>query len=247
MDNKVLAVVNGQDITERDLQNALAKFPRERQGYLMSEEGRKQLLDQVISFELIYNYAKDNDVEKDENYLERLEVAKKELLTQTAINNMLVGIDVTNEEIKAYYEANQHYFQAEGSVSARHILVETLEEANEIKKKIEDGMNFEMAALQYSSCPSKEQGGNLGQFTRGQMVPEFEKAAFELPVGEISEPVKTQFGYHLIKVEDKSESTVRSYEEVYPVIKRELINERESYRYMEFTEQLKGKYKVEIK
>jgi len=247
MSNKVVAVVNGQDITERDLQNALIKFPRERQGYFMSEEGKKQLLDQIISFELIHNYAKDNEIEKEEYYLKTLEIAKKEILTQTAINKILADVEVTDEEIKAYYEANQNYFKNEGAVSARHILVNTLEEANDVKKKIEEGMNFEMAAMQYSSCPSKEQGGNLGQFTKGQMVPEFENAAFELAIGEVSDPVKTQFGYHIIKVESKVDSAVRGFEEVYPVIKRELLNERESYKYMEFTEQLKEKYKIEIK
>lgn len=247
MENKVLAVVNGAEITEADLQNALAKFPRERQGYLMTEEGRRQLLEQIISFELIYNYAKDNDIEKNENYLARLELAKKEILTQTAINVVLENVNVTNEEIKAYYEANKDMFKTEEAVNARHILVDTLEKANEIKNKIEDGMNFEMAAMQYSSCPSKAQGGSLGQFTRGQMVPEFEAAAFELSVGKISEPVKTQFGYHLIKVEEKIAPTTRSLEEVYPVINRELLNERESFKYMQFTEELKNTYKVEIK
>lgn len=126
-------------------------------------------------------------------------------------------------------------------------MVDTLDEANDIKKKIEEGMNFEMAAMKYSSCPSKAQGGNLGTFTRGKMVPEFEKAAFELAVNEVSNPVKTQFGYHLIKVEEKRSGTIKSLDEVYPIIKKELFNERQSYRYMEFTEKLKNKYNVEIK
>jgi len=247
MENKILAVVNGGEITEKDLQNALVKFPRERQAYLMTEEGKKQLLDQIISFELIYNYAKDNNIEKDQSYIARLEAAKKEILTQTAINIMLADVSVTDEEVKAYYEVNQHYFQTEGAVTARHILVDSIEIANEVKTKIEDGMNFEMAAMQYSSCPSKEQGGSLGQFTKGQMVPEFEAAAFNLNIGEISDPVKTQFGYHIIKVEDKVSPSVRPLEEVHDLIKRELLNERESFKYMQLTEDLKKKYSVEIK
>ncbi|MCM8712138.1 peptidylprolyl isomerase [Clostridium sp. SYSU_GA19001] len=247
MDNKVLAVVNGQEITQRDLDIAISRFPRERQAYFMNEEGRKQLLDQIVSFELIYNYAKDNDIHKDENYLRSLEAAKKELLTQTAINKILAEVTVTDSEIKDYYEVNSHLFKNQESVTARHILVDSLEEANEIKKKIDNGMNFEMAAITYSSCPSKEQGGNLGSFTRGRMVPEFEKAAFELEVGVVSEPVQTQFGYHLIKVENKTKDTVKSLEEVYPIIERQLRNERESYKYMEFTQDLKQIYKVELK
>lgn len=247
MENRILATVNGRNITEKDLLNSVSRFPRERQSYLMSEDGKKQLLEQLISFELVYNYGKDNGVEKEEEYLSRVEDAKKEILTQTAINKMLSNIDVTDEEIKAYYEVNGHLFKNEESVTARHILVDSLDEAENIKKKIDDGMNFEMAAMQYSSCPSKEQGGNLGSFTRGRMVPEFERAAFELAVGEVSEPVQTQFGYHIIKVEEKNTGSVKPFEEVYELIKRELLNERQSFKYMQLTEELKNKYKVEYK
>lgn len=89
------------------------------------------------------------------------------------------------------------------SVKASHILVDTRAEANLIKSKIDNGESFEALAKKYSKCPSGQEGGNLGYFERGQMVPEFEDAAFDLPVGKVSEPVHTQFGWHLIKVYDK--------------------------------------------
>lgn len=247
MDNKVLAAVEGREITQRDLDNAVGRFPKERQSYFMSEEGKKQLLDQIISFELVYSYAKDNGLENDPVYIAQLEAAKKEILTQAAINKVLANVKVTDEEVKAYYEANEQYFKSEESVTAKHILVDSLEQAEEIKNKIDSGMNFEMAAMQFSSCPSKEQGGNLGNFTRGRMVPEFEAAAFELAVGEVSEPVQTQFGYHIIKVEEKNEGMVKPLEEVFSMIHREILNERESFKYMQLTEELKSKYSVVIK
>jgi peptidyl-prolyl cis-trans isomerase C len=247
MEQKIIAVVNGREITENDLNNAILRFPKERQGYFSTEEGKKQLLDQLISFELIYSYALDNEVEKDENYLMILEAAKKEMLTQTAIRQILKDVNVSDEEVKNYYEANINYFMNEEVVSASHILVDSLELANEIKNKIDNGLNFEMAAMQYSTCPSKEQGGNLGQFTRGRMVPEFENAAFELAVGQISDPVKTQFGYHIIKVEEKVSGAAKPLEEVYNVIKSEILSERESFKYMQFTEGLKNVYSIELK
>ena len=154
---------------------------------------------------------------------------------------------VTDQEVKDYYTANKEMFKTEESESAKHILVDTLEKAEEVSEKIKNGMSFEEAANEYSSCPSKEQGGNLGSFTRGRMVPEFEEAAFKLGVGVVSEPVKTQFGYHLIKVYDKKESAARPLEEVAPMIKSQLLQERQSFKYMQFTEGLKDKYKVEIK
>ncbi len=89
------------------------------------------------------------------------------------------------------------------SVHAEHILVKTAAEAQQIKKAIDDGGNFEYYASAYSLCPSGRNGGDLGYFKRGQMVKEFEKAAFSTPVGEVSNPVYTQFGWHLIKVLDK--------------------------------------------
>lgn len=247
MEQKIIAVVNGKEVTQNDLDNALIRFPKDRQAFLTSDEGKKQLLDQLISFELIHSYAVDNGIDKDESYIARLEAAKKEILTQTAINHILEDVKVTDEEVKDYYKANQNYFMGQEVVSARHILVDSLELANEIKSKIENGLNFEMAAMQYSSCPSKEQGGNLGQFTRGRMVPEFEQAAFQLAVGQISEPVKTQFGYHIIKVDERIAETVKPLEEVFDIIKREILSERESFKYMQFTENLKKTYKVEIK
>lgn len=88
-------------------------------------------------------------------------------------------------------------------VRAEHILVKTSAEAIQIKKALDDGADFEYYARTYSICPSAKNGGDLGYFWRGQMVREFEKAAFATPVGEISEPVYTQFGWHIIKVLDK--------------------------------------------
>ena len=89
------------------------------------------------------------------------------------------------------------------SVKASHILVDSKEEADLIKSKINNGESFEALAKKYSKCPSGENGGDLGYFERGQMVKEFEDAAFNLPVGKVSDPIKTQFGWHLIKVYDK--------------------------------------------
>lgn len=90
-------------------------------------------------------------------------------------------------------------------VRASHLLVKELELANEIRQEILDGKTFEDAAAEYSSCPSGVNGGDLGFFGRGQMVKPFEDAAFELEVGVVSEPVQTQFGWHLILVTDKDE------------------------------------------
>jgi len=247
MENKILATVNGREITERDIQETMSRFPKERQEYLLSEEGKKQLLEQVVSFELINCYATDNGMEEDKEYKMQLEKLKKEILTQATIKKILSEVTVTDDEVQKYYEANGETFKNEESVTAKHILVDSFEQATTVLQSIKDGMTFEEAALKYSSCPSKEQGGNLGNFTRGRMVPEFEKVAFELKVGVVSEPVQTQFGYHLIKVEGKDEPSVKAFDEVKATIKAELLNERQGFKYMQFVEGLKTTYKVDIK
>lgn len=247
MDNKVLVILNGRQITEKDLEETILKFPRERQSYLRAEDGKKQLLDEIISFELIYNYAKDNNIESDHNYLAQLEVAKKEILTQTAISKLLAEVTVEESEIENYYNNNKDMFKSEETVTAKHILVETLEKAQEIIKNIKEGISFEEAAKQYSICPSKSSGGDLGTFGKGSMVPEFEKAAFNLEVGVISEPVKTQFGYHIIKVEDRKPASIMKLDDVKNNIKARLLQENQRKRYVEFTTELKNKYPLEIK
>lgn len=247
MENKVLAVVNGSEITQADVDSTIKRFPRERQGYLETEVGRKQLLEEIISFELIYNYAKDSGMESDTKYIEQLEIAKKEILTQAAIAKTMEQVSVEDGEVEDYYNANKQNFKDPETVSAKHILVETEEKAKEIKKEISSGITFEDAAKKYSSCPSKEQGGNLGKFGRGQMVPEFEEVAFGLEIGIVSDPVKTQFGYHLIKIEQKSQGTIKSFEEVKNSIKGKILQERQSFNYAQLNKDLREKYSVEIK
>lgn len=247
MDNKILAVLNGREITQKELDETILKFPQERQSYLRTEDGRKQLLDEMISFELIYNYAQDNNMEADRDYILQMERAKKEILTQVTIGKLLSQVEVTEEEIGNYYNNNKDMFMTEETVSAKHILVDTLNKADEVLKNIKEGMTFEEAAEKYSVCPSKSSGGNLGSFGKGRMVPEFEKAAFSLEVGVISEPVKTQFGYHIIKVEEKNSASIIPLDEIKNDIKVQLLQQNQKKRYVEFTSELRNKYSVEIK
>ena len=108
-------------------------------------------------------------------------------------------------------------------------------------------MSFADAAKEHSSCPSGQRGGNLGDFGRGQMVPEFDKAVFELEVGEVTKtPVKTQFGYHLIKLNSKSEASVMPYEQIAPRLSDMVLNEKRREAYERKINQLKILYPVEL-
>ena len=247
MENKVLAIVNQSEITEKDIQRSLLRFPEETQEYYKTEEGKKQFLDQMINFELIYSYALNNDMKKDPDYIEQIQAIEKDLLIQIGVKNIMAGVDMTEEEIQSYYENNSQMFKTPETVSAKHILVDTLEQMQEIKKEITDGMSFEEAAQKYSKCPSAAQGGSLGSFTRGRMVPEFEAVAFELKLHEVSEPVKTQFGYHLIQLDEKNLEEMKSLEESRHMIVKNLLHQKQNENYINAITKLKGEYAVEIK
>lgn len=246
MENKVLATVNGRDITEDVLQATIGRFPADRQAYLATEEGKKQLLEQIINFELMNDYGLEIGYDKDAIYLMQIEMAKKEILAQFTIGTILNSVTVSDSEIKEYFENNRETFKSEESVSAKHILVDSEEIALSIKKEIEAGLSFEEAAMEKSNCPSKAQGGSLGSFTKGRMVPEFEEAAFTLEVGIVSEPVKTQFGYHLIKVEEKNEGKYKELEEVKNDIKNQLMQDKQNNKYAEVMGELRNKYDVKV-
>lgn len=245
MENKVLAKVNGSAITEKDIEFAISQFPQDRRGMLATADGKKQVLLQMISYELLYNYAKDKGLSEDERVKLQVEAFTKQALIQVAISDVLSNLEVSEEEAKAYYEAHKDEFTNGETLRASHILVSSLEECEKIREEILQGLSFEDAAKKYSSCPSKENGGDLGSFGRGMMVPEFDKAVFSLPIGEISMPVKTTFGYHLIKVAEKAEAPEVSFEESFEAIKTKLLQKKEQETYVNFTEDLKKTYRVE--
>lgn len=245
MENKILAKVDGRQVYESDL-NALMRNLGQNAAYFQGAEGRKKLVDELVMHELMYSDAVEKNLENDTEFIEVINSMKKSMLQQYALRKMFNEISVTEEDIKSYYEAHNEKFKTDEMVSASHILVDSQEKAYEILEDITDGMSFEDAAAQFSSCPSKEAGGALGQFGKGQMVPEFEDAVFAMQPGEISEPVKTQFGYHLIKMTGHTEKRNATLEEVYQEVKDACFMEKQEQLYTSKKDELSNKYSVEI-
>lgn len=224
MSDKVLAKVAGREITEAEFHAYLQGIPREQQAYAANPQYRDQYLDQLISLHMFAQFGEDEKLDETEEYKTILESAKRDILAQLAMRNTLKKVQVTEDEIKDYYEANPKKFEKGATVSAKHILVETEEACKDVLTQIESGAKtFEDAAKEYSTCPSKERGGDLGEFGRGQMVKEFEDAAFAAEIGQIVGPVKTQFGAHLIKVEKKQDSSKAAFDEVRAQIYQQLM------------------------
>ena len=247
MADKVLATVGGLAITDKDVDELLMSLGQRGQAY-NNPEGRKIALNQVIGNKLLLLDAKRNLYEAEAAFREQLNRLKDNLLISYAGEKVLSAVTVTEAEAKEYYEANKEKFVTGETVNASHILVDTEEKALAIYEEISSGKkSFEDAAKEYSSCPSSQSGGNLGDFARGQMVPEFDTAVFEMEVGEITDkPVKTQFGYHLIKLNAKNEAKEADYSEISEEIKAALLGEKRRKAYESKINQLKIMYPVDM-
>ena len=245
MENKVLAIVDGREIKESDL-NILIKNLGQNAAYFQGEEGRKKLIDELVMHELMYLDAVDKNLESEEEFKEVLNEMKRSMLQQYNMRKMFNSITLSEDELKDFYEKNKSLYNRQEMVKASHILVDTLEKANEILEDLTDGLSFEEAAKEYSTCPSKQSGGALGQFGKGQMVREFEDAVFSIRVGEISTPVKTQFGYHIIKLTEHTPAKSADFEESYQELKENYFALKQENVYRNKKEELTKKYDVVI-
>ena len=245
--DKILARVGTLTVSEGEVNEFIAGLGQRGQGY-NTPDGRRAVLNQLISNKLLLLDARRNLYEAEPAFKDELARLKESLLINYAAEKAVSSVKVSPEEIKEYYEKNREQFVVGESVNASHILVDTEELATEILNKINaKEISFEDAAKEYSSCPSKANGGNLGDFTRGQMVPEFDAAVFAMEIGEVTaSPVKTQFGYHLIKLISKKESEVTPLEEIKNEISGMLIGEKRRSAYESKINQLKIMYPVDM-
>lgn len=255
----VVASVNGEKITKDELYQLLLKQAGQ-QGLnlliaqrIVDLEAKKQKItisDAEIEEALEEYYDHYGGEETFTQIIEMsgtsLAEVKKNLVSTMKIKKLLEPrIKVTEEEMKAFFEENKEDFAQEEQVKARHILVATEKEAQEIKDKLAKGEDFAALAKEYSTDDStKNNGGQLGFFNRGDMVPEFEKAAFALAVGEISAPVKTEYGYHLIKVEEKKEAAAPNYEKSKADIKEYLFNQKLQQEYNPWLQEVSADYEI---
>jgi len=247
--NEVLATVNGTPISKEEI-NAIIK-PQGGDFDKLSKEQQKKLVQKLIERELLVNVAKKAGVEKDEAYTKAIENYKKDLAIRVWMDKIYKRTLISDSEANKYYQDNKEQFKAPEQVHARHILVKSEDEAkkiiDELKKLKGEELKKKFIELAKSKSigPSGKNGGDLGYFKKGQMVPEFEDAAFGLKNGEITtKPVKTQFGYHIIYLEDKKPAGIEPFEKVKDKIIAKMRQEQFSKAIKDAIESAKSKAKI---
>lgn len=212
-DDKVVAKVNGNTITEADMRFANAEIGAQL-GDIPENVKRRALAEYLIDNALFAEAAIAAKIAADPAFEEQMQYVRRRLLREQYFEKQLKGA-ISEADAKKIYDQRVAQLKSENEVAARHILVDNEEKAKEILAKIKAGGDFAALAKENSTdTGSKEQGGFLGYFGRGQMVPEFEKAAFTMIKGQVSEPVKTNFGWHIIKLEDRRRKPPPSFNEV---------------------------------
>jgi len=244
-DGKVVAQIGSEKITLEEIDGLVKTIPEQYQA--MAREHKDMFLDSVINQKLLYAEAARLNFDKNTDVQKQLEEIRKELVIKAYLKEEIEDkITVTDEDIKKYYEANKEKFKEPEKVKVSHILVDTEAEAKDILAKLQSGADFAALAKEKSKCPSKEKGGELGFISKGQTVPEFEQAVFVLQPGQLSGVVKTQFGYHIIKVTEKQPEKIMALDEVKDQLKQMLLADKQKARFESLLKDLKDKNKVVV-
>jgi peptidyl-prolyl cis-trans isomerase C len=238
-----LAKVNDKIITQEYFMQKLNSLPEWAMGRFTTEEGKRQFLEEIIKEELLFQEAMRTGIDREKDFLDKVDEFKRMTLVSTLLKDEIEGKAVTDDkEIRDFYEKHSDTYKIGDQINAQHILVDTEEEAEEVLQKILKGEDFGELAKNFSKDHSTAvKGGDLGFFGKGRMVPEFEQAAFGLKVGEVSKPVKTKFGYHIIKVLEKKEGKQREFEEVKSIVERRLKAERQKSLFDSYIQSLREK------
>lgn len=237
--NPVLAKVNGSEIRQSDV-NLAAEELGPSLAQMDPAARQENVLSFLIDMKIIAKAAEEKKVEHSDDFKKRLAFARDRLLMDRLLASEGKAA-LTDSAMKTVYTDASKQITSEQEVHARHILVPTEEEAKKIEEELKKGADFAELAKKESKDPGASDGGDLGFFTKEQMVPDFSKVAFALEPGKISDPVKTQFGWHIIKVEEKRARKAPGFDQVKPQIEQFVTRKAQA----EYVAKLRETAKVE--
>jgi len=221
---RVLAKVNGKTITDIDMKLAEAEIGSDL-GSLPEATKRRVLIEFLIENQLFADAAEGQKLGTGPGFDERMQYWRRRAL-RDAYFDKSVRATISDADAQVFYNSQMGTLKSD-EVRARHILVDSKDRAREVYEKLAHGSDFAQLAKEYSKDPgSKDQGGELGFFGRGQMVPQFEEVAFGLKKGEISEPFESQFGWHIVRIDDRRQRAAPAFEAVKERVVASMIHKR---------------------
>jgi parvulin-like peptidyl-prolyl isomerase len=243
-----LAKVGNVQITQADFEKELKNLPSFAQKIFEGKEGKEKFLNELIKRELLYQEALKKGLDKNSEYMKKVEEFKKiTLISQLLETEITSKADVTDQDVKNYYEKHKEDFSPFLEAKVSLIRVKTEEEANKIRERLIKGEDFAKIAKSSSiDQGSAKNGGDLGYLSRNQLTPELEAVVSRLNTGEISEPIKVQNGYDIVKITDKKLGKQIEFEKVKNLIKQHLASEKQKDAFDSYIENLKKSYKVEV-
>jgi len=259
-DAQVIAKVGPYSLTKADFEKELEKNSHLKALLTMRPELKQLLVKRWVEVTLLALAGEDEGLLKDPEVKAQVEEQTRMILAQNYYERkVLKNLKVSERELQEYYLKHKKDYRVPERVKARHILIRVpekagpeaqkaaLKKAEDLRQKILAGADFSEIAHKYSEDPgTKDKGGELGFFARGQMIPEFEEAVFKLKVGELSPPIKTRFGYHLVQVEAKVPAQEQPYEKVKDQVRQDLLEAKKTERIKALMTKLRKKYPVEI-
>jgi len=249
---KELVRINNVSISLEEFRQMSEKQPLEGKIRLVSERGLRDFLENyVVTREVLYQEAKKKGLDKKKEILAKVEDFRKAMVIDALLEEALKEKDeVSDSEIQKYYKENEDRFTEPREVKIRHIVVNSEPILKEVLVKVSKGESFEKLASNYNIDKSREDGGNLGYIRRGQLAPsfaQFEEAAFSLRrKGEISEVVKTPYGYHLIQLEERRGTALRPFDQVKEKIRFFLQTKKKQDAYLQYVKETKSKAKIVV-
>lgn len=243
----VLAEVGSTSITVDSFKKEMESLPPYLKPMTETADGKKEMLETMIIRELILQEASKDGIENAPEVKEKLEELKKRLVVEAYLKKKVEEqAKVSDEDLKKFYDQNKEKFKTGDQVKASHILVKSEKEAKDVIVQLKAGGNFEELAKKLSTDGAAAKGGDLGWFSKGSMIPEFEKVAFAMKENETSGVVKTKFGFHVIKLTGKRAAGERSFDDVKEQIKASMLPGKQQEVFQKLKEDLKksGKYSI---
>jgi peptidyl-prolyl cis-trans isomerase C len=242
---KTLATFGGMKITEDEFNQKASSLPRQLRQVAL--RNKREFLEDMSNEHYLLKEAERRKINLQKEVKNLIEAARRKILIAKLIDTEIdKKVTLTAEEVRDYYDAHKEDFMTPLLLRAQHILVKTEEEAKVVQAELAAGADFEELARAKSIDGTAIRGGDLGFFQKGQFFPEFEQAVFAMKKGETSGILKTQFGYHIIRLTDRAEPRLRDFKAVRQHVEERIINEKRSTAFKAYVSKLKGNTKMNI-